>query len=99
MRDFWAAVTSKEYWLLLGISASGYFALSPSLIVPAALLLTFWSVVSSADHVSQFRAIAKLHVLAGFWLLCLLHNAAFIAAAYGIGIATRWFWAAPPPSA
>lgn len=92
LRDFGRALTDKVFWLVLAALLLGVFEQSSFFIVPLAVLLTLFSVVSDEHWFHKFKARGLLPALWVFWLLCLAQNALFVGAAFVAGHATRWLW-------
>jgi hypothetical protein len=92
LADFGRALTDKIFWLILTAGLLGAFEQSPFFILPLAILLTLFSVVSDEHWYQEFKARRLLPALWWFWLQCLAQNAGFVAAAFIAGHLTRWLW-------
>lgn len=92
LRDLARALKDSAFWVVLTALLLGLFQQSVWFIVPLALLLTLFSVVSDEYWYREFKARGLLPSLWGFWLLCLGQNSLFVGAAFVAGNATRWLW-------
>ena len=78
--------------MLLAAAILGASQQSPFFILPLAVLLTLFSVVSDEYWYRQFKARRLLPALWLFWLQCLAQNMTFAAAAFALGRLTHWLW-------
>ena len=85
-------VADKVFWVILATALLGAAQQSAWFIVPMALLLTLFSVVSDEHWFHEFRKRGLLPALWLFWAQCLGQNILFSGAAFGMGHAVRWLW-------
>ncbi len=92
VHDFWRALHDKVFWLVLLAGTLGACNQSPWFIVPIAILLTLFSVVSDEYWFNEFKKHGLLPALWWFWFAYLLQNGVFVALAFFSGHLTRWIW-------
>ena len=85
-------VRDKMFWLILATALLGAAQLSAWFVVPMALLLTLFSIVSDEHWFQEFRKRGLLPALWLFWVQCFGHNVLFAGAAFVMGHAVRWLW-------
>jgi hypothetical protein len=86
------AVRDRVFWVVLTTVLLGAAQQSAWFIVPMALLLTLFSVVSDEHWFHEFRKRGLLLALWLFWAQCLGQNILFAGAAFMLGHAVRWLW-------
>ena len=92
LASFTRALMDKVFWVILATALLGAAQQSAWFIVPMALLLTLFSVVSDEHWFQEFRKRGLLPALWLFWFQYLGQNALFARAAFAMGHAVRWFW-------
>lgn len=90
--SFARAMTDKVFCVILATALLGAAQLSAWFIVPMALLLTLFSVVSDEHWFQEFRKRGLLPALWLFWMQCLGQNVLFAVAAFVMGHVVRWLW-------
>lgn len=86
------ALPDKVFWVILATVMLGATRQSAWFIVPMALLLTLFSLISDEHWFHEFQKRGLLPALWLFWAQCLGQNILFAGAAFGMGHAVRWVW-------
>lgn len=92
LASFAHALTDRVFWMILATALLGVAQQSAWFIVPMALLLTLFSVVSDEHWFQEFRKRGLLPALWLFWLQCLGQNVLFAGTAFVMGHGVRWLW-------
>jgi hypothetical protein len=86
------ALCDTVFWVILATALLGAARQSAWFIVPMALLLTLFSVVSDQHWFQEFKKRGLLPALWLFWMQCLGQNVLFAGTAFVMGHAVRWLW-------
>lgn len=92
LASFARALTDKVFWVILATALPGATQQSAWLIVPMALLLTLFSVVSDEHWYQEFGKPGLPPALRLFWARCLGQNVLFSGAAFVMGHGVSWLW-------
>jgi hypothetical protein len=92
LASFARALTDRAFWVIFATALLGATQQSAWFIVPMALLLTLFSVVSDEHWFQEFKKHGLLPALWLFWAQCLGQNVLFAGAAFVMGHAVRWLW-------